>query len=147
VKTLNFYHQKRKDGGLRTGVESNGERVMESFKPGRIPPDSALKWFVDVRCRGRRLPSDPEAIRHWLLEHGDEIQRCLEMMAGELKTGIDPGWPFARKTASNGVTIEIVCSAVRRLASREIGKVLLDLKNAWRKLIASLPAFHAEIAA
>lgn len=45
MKSLTFYHQKRKDGGVCTGVELDGERVLEQFKPGGGLQDSALEWF------------------------------------------------------------------------------------------------------
>ena len=146
MKTLNFYHQKRKDGGIRTGVDFNGERVLEQFMSGRIPPDSALEWFVDVRCQGRRLPDDPDEIRHGLLEHGGEIQSHLEKMAARLRTGIDPEWPFTSEEVSTGddVEIKIVCSAILRRTGRDISRVLLELKQAWPRLIGALPALQAE---
>jgi len=149
MKSLTFYHQKRKDGGVRTGVELDGERVLEQFKPGRGAPDSALEWFVDVRCRGQRLPDDSEAVRRWLLGQSAEIQAHLERMANELRTGMDPDWPLTSEmdSTANGVAIKIVCSAVRRLSGRDIGQVLLQLKRSWGRLIASLPACPAEMAA
>ena len=54
---LTFYHQKRRDGGLRTGVDFDDERVLERFEPGDLARDSALEWFVDIRCRGETLPA------------------------------------------------------------------------------------------
>jgi hypothetical protein len=149
MKSLTFYHQKRKDGGVRTGVELDGERVLEQFKPGRGAPDSALEWFVDVRCRGRHIPNDPEAVRRWLLDRGAGIQAHLEQMAADLQAGMDADWPLTSELpgTSNAVTIKIVCSAVRRLTGRDIGQVLLQLKRSWGRLIASLPAVPAEMAA
>jgi hypothetical protein len=114
-----------------------------------MPLDSALEWFVDVRCRGRQLPSDPEGIRSWLLQHSEEIQSELETMAKELTAGIDRGWPFVKEIGarSNGVSIKIACSAARRLDAREIARILLNLKKEWPTLIEALPAYSAEKAA
>jgi len=149
MKTLNFYHQKRKDGGLRTGVEFNGDRVLELFKTGRMRMDSALEWFVDLRCRGQNLPADPDEIRRWLIDHSHEIGARLESLADELRVGMDPAWPLTANVPSTpkGISITIVCSAVRRLTGREIGKILLDLKKKWPRLIALLPAVGMERAA
>jgi hypothetical protein len=149
MKTLNFYHQKRRDGGIRTGVDLDGEPVLEEFKPGRRPVDSALEWFVDVRCSGRRLPADAEAARAWLLHRGDAIGRQLAEMADELRAGIDPDWPLTRTMpkAANGVEVEVVCSAIRRLTARDIRQVLLRLKGSWQALIASLHTAQSEVAA
>ena len=149
MKTITFYHQKRRDGGVRTDIELQGDRLLEIFKPGRGEPDSALDWFVDVRSRGRNLPSDPEAVRELLLRWGDQIGIHLEQMATDLHAGIDPDWPFTSDVfiSAAGVTTEIVCSAVRRLSGREIGRVLLKLKRDWPRLIESLRAFPAQQAA
>lgn len=149
MKSLTFYHQKRKDGGVRTGVELDGERILEQFKPGRGAPDSALEWFVDVRCRGQRFPGEPDAVRRWLLDQSGEIEAHLERMANDLRAGMDTDWPLTSELAdtSNGVAIKIVCSTVRRLTGRDIGQVLLELKRSWRRLVASLQALPAEMAA
>ena len=131
-----------------TGAEINGERVLELFKPGRAAFDSALDWFVDLRCRGRNLPEDPESIRGWFLEQGPTIQTHLERIAEELRAGMDSDWPLTRGvTIAKGVEAKFVCSAVRRLTGRDIGKILLNLGKAWPRLIASLPSCVAETAA
>ena len=149
MRSLNFYHQKRRDGGVRTGVEVNGERVLEQLKGGRMPPDSALEWFVDLRCAGRNLPANAEGARRWLLEHGAAVQSQLAKLAGEISLGIDQGWPVCNRInlKTPGTTAEVVCSAVRRLSGRQIAKVLLNLSKAWPGLVANLPAFQAEAAA
>lgn len=149
MRTLIFYYQKRKDGGLRTGVELDGERVLETYAPGRQPPDSALEWFVDVRCRGRRLPDSEEEVRRWLLEQSPAIEAQLKLMAEELATGMDPEWPIIKEVpvSAKGVSIKIVCSAVHRLAGRDIGKILHKLLRSWPQLVASLPSFPNAMAA
>jgi hypothetical protein len=149
MKTLNFYHQKRRDGGIRTGVDLDGDPVLEAFKPGCGPVDSALEWFVDVRCSGRRLPADGEAARAWLLQRGDAIGGQLAEMADELRAGIDPDWPLTRTMpeAANGVEVEVVCSAIRRLTARDVRQVLLRLKESWQMLVSSLRTAQSEVAA
>lgn len=149
MKTLTFYHQKRTDGGVRTGVEINGQRVLERFTPGRGAPDSALEWFVDVRCRGRHIPEDPEAVRRWLLDRSGEIQEQLEGLANNLRAGMDPDWPLTSDVSGvrDGVAAQIVCSTIRRLTGRDIGQVLIQLKRSWRRLVSSLPVLRTEMAA
>jgi hypothetical protein len=137
---LNFYRQKRRDGGVRTGIEFNDERVLELYEPGNLPQDSALLWFVDVRCSGKNLPSEPEAIRNWFLERGSAIQAALREFSRDLIAGIDPDWPM-RKTivpSRNGVRIAIYCSATRRLSGREISEILSDLAKTWPHIIKHL---------
>ena len=135
---------------MRTGVEFNGERILELFEPGDSPFDSALEWFIDVRWQGARLPSSPETIRSWLIKQNDLIGRQLQQTADELsEAGMDSGWPLTKPFANRQQEFsgKIVCSAVRRLDCREIRRKLLDLKSAWPELIRSLPAFHMDMAA
>jgi hypothetical protein len=139
---LNFYHQKRRDGGVRTGIEFNDERMLELYEPGNLPQDSALLWFVDVRCSGKNLPSEPEQIRSWFLGRGDIIQRALQEFSQDLFVGIDADWPM-RKTivpSRNGVRMAIYCSVTRRFTGKEISAILSDLAKNWSKIIRVLPA-------
>jgi hypothetical protein len=149
MKTLTVYHQKRQDGGVRSGVDVNGERILERFVTGNREPDLALEWFVDVRFRGKALPTAPEAVRRWLLEEEEEVASALEQMADALRTGIDPGWPLVQKTTRDGkgVSMEIVCSTVKRLTGRDMAPVLRALKRSWKTLIRSLHPFGARLAA
>ena len=143
---LNFYHQKRSDGGLRSGVDFNDERVLENFQPGTEPEDSALLWFIDVRCSAENLPSEPESIRRWFLDRSDVIQSALNQLAGELPAGMDSGWPIHRGIPTeDGVKMTVFCSAVRRLTGREISQVLSDLKNAWPDLIKHLDTYEHSV--
>ena len=149
MKSLTFYYQKRKDGGTRIGVELNGNRVLENFKPWRALQDSALEWFVDLRFKGRNIPQDPEAIRAWLVNQSSFIQHQLAELAKELQTGIDPDWPVTSKTFTleSGTTFKIVCSAIRRLTGRDIDDVLNQLRRTWPRLLKDLQAFDSELAA
>ena len=52
MPNLTFYRQKRVDGGVRTGVELDGETVASLFEEGDPERDPALLWFVDLRCEG-----------------------------------------------------------------------------------------------
>src|SRR5437867_195824 len=128
---LNFYRQKRRDGGLRTGIEFNDARVLERFEPGDSPQDSALLWFVDVRCSGGSLPSEPESVRRWFLQKGGFIRAALHELSKELVAGIDPGWPIRRTIPTpDGMRMAVYCSATRRLTGREIAEILSDLEKA-----------------
>jgi hypothetical protein len=138
---LNFYHQKRSDGGLRTGIDFNDERVLERFEPGDAPSDSALLWFVDVRCSGENLPSEPDAIRCWFFDRSEIICAALREMAQNLLAGIDPGWPMRHPIIDDGVRMAIYCSATRRLTGREISEILSDLAKTWPDVIRSLASY------
>lgn len=139
---LNFYHQKRRDGGIRTGIELNDERVLERYEPGNPQQDSALLWFVDIRCLGKHLPSEPETARDWFLERGEIIQNALRELANELIAGIDSDWPMRKPIPTrNGVQMAIYCSAMRRLSGREISQILSDLAKKWSKTIEGLDTY------
>lgn len=145
---LTFYRQGRKDGGIRTGVEINDEPVLGRFEEGDKETDSALEWYVDVRCSVSKLGNDPENARRWLMEHASIIQAALDDLAKELEAGMDFSSVLRRKIAGapRGVQMDIVCSAVRRLTAQEMTKVLSELGVQWRELIRRLPALEPTLA-
>lgn len=143
MNKLIFYHQKRRDSGIRTGVELNGERILEQFEPGDPQQDSALLWFVDVRCSGERIPSQPEEVRQWLMARSDEIRAGLSELSNELIAGIDREWPLKKELPSaDGVNMAIYCSAIQRLSGREISSILSDLANRWTLLVQNFGAYE-----
>jgi hypothetical protein len=147
MKNLTFYHQKRRDGGIRTGVELDGERILEYFQPGSPQEDSKLLWWIDVRCAQRTWPSDPEQIRDWLLENAQKIVKGLKDYAAELGAGIDVNWPARHVVPGRaGTKIEIFCSAMRRVAGREMQSELARLAGNWQTIIAQLPSHELAIA-
>jgi hypothetical protein len=124
MKTINFYRQARMDGGKRTGIEIDEETVMEQFEEGTGMEDSALLWFVDIRCSGAPLPNDPASARAWLMEKAPVIQEGISMVANELQAGIDSSTPVSRPIPNMGagITVKIVCSAIRRLPALKIAE-------------------------
>ncbi len=140
MTTINFYRQVRKDGGKRTGIEINGETVLGRFERGKKPEDSALLWFVDVRCSGGSLPDETEAARQWLLEKTPIIQAALSGIADELRAGIDFSEPVSRKipNAGKGITMHIFCSAILRLQALDMAKALAETSSRWADLINNL---------
>ena len=140
MKTIDFYRQARVDGGERTGVEVNGETVLEQFEPGDKEEDAALLWFVDVRCAGDSLPGEAEAVREWLLEKGSIIQTRLREIANELPAGIDFSEPISRDVpdVGRGVSIKIFCSAIRRLHARDMAKALSEASAQLAELLQKL---------
>lgn len=140
MKTIHFYRQARVDGGKRTGVEIDGETVLERFERGNKAEDSALLWFVDIRCSGGNLPNETEAAREWLLEKAPIIQAGVRDVANELGAGIDFSAPISRKipNAGKGVTVEICCSAIRRIHARDIAKALEEISSHWREFLKQL---------
>jgi nucleoside-diphosphate-sugar epimerase len=145
---LNFYHQKRSDGGLRSGIDFNEERMLECYEQGTLPQDSTLLWFVDIRCAAENLPAEPESIRRWFLDRSDLIQSALNQLSDDLSAGIDSGWPIKRVILTGDrVNMAVYCSAIRRLTGREISQVLSDLRNTWPDLIKHLDTYEHSILA
>jgi hypothetical protein len=141
MKKLTFYHQKRRDGGLRTGVELDDERVLECYEPGSAQEDPTLIWWIDVRCAQRTWPTEPERVRAWLLENAQKIEDGLKDYAAELGAGIDINWPAKHVVSNrNGMKIEIYCSAMARVGGREIQAELLKLARNWQTIITELPS-------
>lgn len=146
VDKLTFYHQKRRDGGVRSGVEFNEQRILERFEPGASPEDSALIWFVDVRCSGENLPSEPDSIRQWFLNHAETIRTELYKLSQELIAGIDSGWPVKKEIAAQGaLRMAIYCSAIWRLSGREISHILSGLGDRWSAVIQSLGSYEQPV--
>ncbi len=148
MKKLTFYHQKRRDQGVRTGVELGDERILERFEPGCLKEDdSKLLWWIDVRCSQKSWPSEPEEVRDWLLNNAQNIENGLKALATELRAGIDVDWPVKHvDNRHTGAKIEILCSAMRRVDGREIETELLKLAKHWRTIIAGLPSCDLAVA-
>jgi hypothetical protein len=145
---LNFYHQMRSDGGLRSGIDYNNERVLETYEAGKSPQDSALLWFIDVRCSAKKLPSEPESIRRWFLDRSGLIQPALHQLADDLRAGIDHDWPIKRPIPTKDrVEMAIFCSAVRRLIGRDISGVLFKLEKSWPNLVGRLDIYEHPVLA
>lgn len=78
-----FFINARQDGGLRTGIDVNGETIWHHFIPGPEDADPALLWWVDVTCKGD-LPSGPDAARQWMLDQSDLIRNALKRAADDI---------------------------------------------------------------
>lgn len=148
MATLVFYRQKRRDGGIRTGLEIDERSALHRFFPGNGDSDPILEWFVDVRAEGRRLPKDPEAARQWLSEQSETVRQELLQLAEQLQGGIDlDSWPVRRVITHGprGIRWTISCSAVRRLEARSIAEVLRDLANNWSRYLKQLRPIEAVV--
>lgn len=141
MSKLIVYRQKRRDGGIRSGLEIDDTTVLHQFQPGKGESNPILEWFVDVQAEGRGLPRDAEAARQWLVEQAEFIRSKLLELADELQAGIDfDSWPLRRSIANRRVGVDwtITCSAMRRLEARDIAGVLQDLALNWSKYLKQL---------
>src|SRR5438874_10628438 len=89
MHTLSFYRQARQDGGVRTAIEVDSETTFHQFEPGSEESDPALLWYVDLRCEGEDLPSEPEDARKWLLANADLIKHGFRLLADKVAAGVD----------------------------------------------------------
>jgi hypothetical protein len=141
MKHLTFFRQKRVDGSVRTGVELDELRMLESFEAGSPDEDPTLLWWIDVRCAHKTFPLDPEELRAWLLKNAPKFEKALKDYAAELGAGIDINWPVKHTVPGDaGVKMQIFCSAMQRVAGREIPTELAELANHWQSIIAELPS-------
>ena len=113
---------------------------MNDLRAGNKAEDSALLWFVDVRCSGANLPNEPEAAREWLMEKAAIFEAGLSHVANELSAGIDFAAPISRKfrNAAKGVRVEISCAAIRRLSARDIARALDEISSHWKEFLKQL---------
>jgi hypothetical protein len=144
MSKLVFYRQKRYDGGMRTGVELDDDRVADWFDPGPDETDRALLWYIDLRCEGSGVPDAPEFALDWLLEHGPIIRDGFSRFGDHLRNGFDPDIYTVRWTDFTNVppdvTMLIACSAIRRVDALEMGSHLLEIATNWDKIIETLKA-------
>jgi hypothetical protein len=142
MATIWYYKNGRFDGGIRTGLDINDDRVFQRFVPGSEPEDPALEWFVDIKCEGPTLPTDPDIARDWFLAHVPLFQQRLEEVADRLDVGIDElSLPFVKSwpDADQGVAVQVRCSAIRRLSGLEIAHRLRTVASELEADVRSLP--------
>ena len=143
MSQITFFRQARADGGIRTGVEIDGNLVLHRFDEGVYDEDPGLIWFIDLGFESQSLPREAEAVRDFLLARESETAAAIEQCSAEISaTGIDSGaWPLRRRppVSADGVSITLTCSAIRRLEGREIAKKLSELARDWAAIVGDLP--------
>jgi hypothetical protein len=138
---LSFYRQKRIDGALRTGIEVETTTVWHRYVDGDEDADPVLIWFVDLRCHGKSLPTDPDAVLAWFLRHTTLIREAFSDLAEELRAGMEPDLlPLQRavRGAPRGVQMRVVFSAMRRVDGLGMAEVFRDLATNWETILQSL---------
>ncbi len=137
-----FYRQLRMDGGYRTGLEVDEETEYGLFEEGQTDDDPRLRWFVDLRCVGSKLPKSARTARAWLLKSSPMIVDGFARCSQELRAGIDPdlyaiSWADF-KDVPEGVQMSIVLTAVRRADGIGMAEVLADIGSNWERLVRML---------
>jgi hypothetical protein len=139
---LIFFHQRRKDGGIRTGIEINDDLVLEQFIPGTSELDPVLLWYIDVRLEFKKSIS-PEAnsVRTAVSAIANPIREALRASANEFQAGIDRGiWPARRKISGlpSGISGEVVCSTTRALRLEDLSAAFAALGRDFSKIVDRL---------
>lgn len=144
---LTFYHQVRFDGGRRTGVSVDDDAdSLHHFEPSdEGEHDPRLLWYVDVRCEGDSLPTQPRQAQAWFVEHGCFFTEGLRQAAASIEVGLDAElWPYRQflQDAPNGAQCEVVVQAVRRLAGRDVARHVRELAQKWGSILEQLAALE-----
>ena len=82
-----------------------------------------------------------EAARDWLLDQAGTVRTAFNELADKLQVGYDDeAWPcqFNVSQAPAGVSMKIVCSAIRGLEPGEVAEVLRKTGKNWKKLLQRL---------
>jgi hypothetical protein len=138
---ITFFRQKRFDGGVRTGIDVMGETLLQEFVPGNLDFDSALLWYIDLRCKGQNIPGDPELVRSWFIRRSEFFKRELIKIANEsLCVGFDADlFPYQnRLTDSEGTEIRVVITAIRRITALDLAEELRCLATEWDTILSNL---------
>jgi hypothetical protein len=142
---LTFYHQVRFDGGRRTGISVGDDATsLHFFQPGAEEEetyDPRLLWYVDVRCDGDILPSEPQAARDWFLANETYFVAAMGKVADTIAIGVDSDiWPYQCELAAppDRCHAEVAVQAVRRLTGREIADNIRGLAANWCALFKQL---------
>ena len=140
MSALIIYHQRRQDGAERTGVEIDGDSVLERFTGGPEADNPALVWYIDLRCEGDGVPADLQSARRWLREHACEFTGALHRAAEQISAGIDADiWPYQHDAGLiAGTPTKVVCSAMRRVDARELARHLTEWAEQWERLLDEL---------
>lgn len=142
MRQITFYRQGRRDGGVRTGIEVDGEPVLEHFQPGPEPGDEdpVLTWFLVVDAKGPDLPADPEEARRWLRDRAG-VPGELAKFANQLRSGIDVDSPPIRLPldfAPEGTSIRVTGSAASRSEGQRFPKIVRDIARNWETYLLQL---------
>jgi len=141
MAVVNLYRQQRNDGGIRTGAEVDGEVVLGLFEPGADESDAALVWYIDVEWQGEQLPTRPNDVRDFLVGQSAPVRSACGRLGDRLAAGVDiESPPFTEQfdTALPGIRGAVFCSAIRRLAGRDIKRQLDHLAMNWGEIIGNL---------
>jgi len=145
---LSFYRQERVDGGIRTGITLGMASIFERFEIEGEEWDPSLAWSVELRCSGSSLPTGTADVKPWLLAHESQIKDAFRRFSEQLAAGSDPTGVYPLQFADfrglpAGVTMKIVCTALRRYDAYFLAEHVNYIREHWSELVKNLePTFH-----
>jgi hypothetical protein len=139
---LIFYRQGRVDAAIRTGIELDDDTIFERYEHGGPEADPTLLWYVDLRCKGPAVPSDPQEARQWLLDNEEVIRAGFSNCARDFEAGRDVDlYPLLWSKFSGvpkGVEMTIACATNRRFWAISVPQLLEDVADHWRERIEQM---------
>ncbi len=147
-KGLSFYRQERVDGGIRTGIMLGMSTIFERFEIDGEEWDPSLAWSVELRCSGPSLPTDPGDVKAWLLENEPQISDGFRRFSEDLAAGSDPTGVYPLqfgdfRNVPPGISMKIVCTALRRYDAFFLADHLNYVREHWTDLVSHLDStFH-----
>lgn len=153
MNQLFYFRNARRDGGVRIGVELNGERIFHQFTDGPDVKDitdenPALDWFFDLFFEGKSIPEEPEKVRRWLVGADEYVRSHLAALAGEFAAGIDENaFPITQEWSDPYRRAKVSCkiSAVRSVRHDDLAKSLRELAKNWRQELKNLPVAEPDL--
>jgi hypothetical protein len=144
---ISFYRLKRRDNVVRTGIEIGDVTDMGTVEgPEGEYPDPVLAWYIDLRIKGRKLPTQPEEVRQWFLDHSDVITSAFKHVAEEAQAGIDfATWmPYLWSIPNppRGIQMTITCHASRRKDALTIAQEVSEMAKHWREWVKNMPVLE-----
>lgn len=146
MATITFFRQRRRDGGLHTGVDVGNDTVLRRFVAGKAESDPTLLWYVDVSADGSGVPATAEAAREWLAEHAAEVRTLLEQLATDVRAGTDPDAnPVQRQVVLNvgghrRVKLTVSAAFVNRGEAAKLPRTIRQIGDRWAEYVGDLVA-------
>jgi hypothetical protein len=146
MSELTFFRQKRFDGGVRTGVEFDGARLLRSFERGPgdledMPLGSGLEWYIDLRFSGPDLPKQTEAVKNWLLDQTEAIRHALSDYAALVGAGLDDEFPLESppyKVGALDAQLRVVSSVTKRVTRLNFTEILTRFADEFPDYVRNL---------
>ncbi len=153
MRNLLYFRNVRRDGGIRLGVELDGERLFHQFIDGPKvngiwDENPAIDWYIDILFEGKNILGEPEKVRKWLVQIKPFLQKGLAELAQNLLAGVDEDALPLTHTVSHsppGLQIAFKIMAIRKIRHEDVAKEILHLGKTWEKEMKKIPAAEPDL--